>query len=742
MDGSGAEALQSAHSSAGASPVLDLNRIIATFRRRLRLMLAVALLTFVPVVLFTWTATPRYTATASVRLDSRQQNVTDINAVLSGLPADSATVDTEVEILRSRSLADKVVAAQKLDQDPEFNGSLRKPGLVAQAKSLFGVAPPPAATQSRLAELRAHEGVVDSVLARLNVRRSGLTYLIDISFESENAAKAANIANAFAKQYLVEQLDAKFDATEQANTFLSERIETLRQQVQTAEAAVQQYKINNNLMSAEGATLTEQEISSLNGQLAAARAQQAEQDARLQIARAQMAGGSTGGDVGEALSSVVIQQLRAQKSQQSAAVADLSTRYGERHPELLKARRSLADIDTQIEQEIGRIISNLEASAQVARQRTASIEASVGRSRGTLAGSNRAAVGLGELERNAEAVRTLYESFLGRFKQTTSQEGIEESDARVVSEAKVPSSTSYPRKALNLGLGLLLALGAAVGVVVLMEALEGGLSVAEDVERELGLPCLGSVPTLGSTLDDDKGAARRLSPVDYVVERPLSSFAEAFRSLRASLLYSRVGEKVQVITVTSSLPGEGKTTTSICLARTLAISGSNVLVVDCDLRQRAVNRILASDPKVGLLEVLNGVATLDQALVRDEASGAMILPLARSAHTAKDVFGTAAMRRLMEQLRARFDLVVLDTAPILPVADTRVLAPLSDVVVVLARWRKTPRKAVEATLRLLGTTDCFVAGVALTQVNLREQARYGYGDPGYYYKSYRKYYGG
>jgi succinoglycan biosynthesis transport protein ExoP len=166
------------------------------------------------------------------------------------------------------------------------------------------------------------------------------------------------------------------------------------------------------------------------------------------------------------------------------------------------------------------------------------------------------------------------------------------------------------------------------------------------------------------------------------------------------------------------------------------------VIVDCDLRQRAVNRALDTDPSIGLLEVLNGVSSLDQAMVKDELSGAMILPLARSAHTPKDVFGAPAMARLITELRGRFDVVLLDTAPILPVADTRVLAPLADVVVVLARWRKTQRKAVEATLRLLGTTDSYVAGVALTQVNLREQSRYGYGDPGYYYQSYRKYYGG
>jgi capsular exopolysaccharide synthesis family protein len=205
-------------------------------------------------------------------------------------------------------------------------------------------------------------------------------------------------------------------------------------------------------------------------------------------------------------------------------------------------------------------------------------------------------------------------------------------------------------------------------------------------------------------------------------------------------LYSKVGRPVQVVMITSSLPGEGKTTTAIGLARTMALSGAKVVLVDCDLRLRGVKVMLKEEPKVGLLEVLNGTATLAEALVLDVASGAMILPLTRSHYTSKDAFGTDAMKNLLATLRRHFDTVVLDTAPVLPVADTRVLASSADVVVLLTRWRKTPRKATESALKLLTSVDAYVAGAAMTQVDMRAQARYGYGDPGYYYRSYKKYY--
>lgn len=737
MDGSAFETPNGSAPVAGAMP-FDLNIIIATFRRRARLFAAVALAVFVAVFLYTLQEKPRYTATAQVMLDVRTEQVTDMNAVLSGLPADSPVVDTEVEVLRSRSLAGRVVDQLKLEDDSYFNPRAKSAQGVSSWLPWVKKAAAPTTTVDPVEIQRRHEQVVDRVLSGLKVHRSGLTYLIAVDYTHPNPAQAARLANAFADLYLTEQLEAKFDATKKANQWLDTRVAELRVQLQQAEAEVQQYKIANNLLSAEGATLTEQEISGLNQQLATSRAEQAETDARLSIARSQLARGSNGEDVGESLNSPVVQQLRKQRAEQSAKVADLSGRYGDRHPDLLKAKRELADIDDQIQAEIKRIISSLEAKAQVARQRTGSMAGSVASSKSTLAGNNRAGIRLGELERKAEAVRTLYESLLARFKQTSTSQGIEQADARVVSAAKIPSAPSYPRPTLNLALGMVFAVGAGIAAVVLAEILMAGVFTEDEVERRLGLPYLGAVPLLSSCVDDPK-IVRNQNPPDYLLAKPLSSFAESLRKLRAAVLFSKVGETVKVIAVTSSLPGEGKTTTSFALARTLAIAGANVIVVDCDLRQSALNRFLPHVPTVGLLEVLNGVSTLEQAIYTD-SSGAKVLPLAKSAYTPRDVLGSAAMLRLLQDLRQRFDVVLLDTAPLLAIADTRILAPHVDAVVMLARWKKTPVKAITSAISLLQGRGVFIAGVALTQMDLKAQSRYGYGDANYYYKSYRKYY--
>jgi capsular exopolysaccharide synthesis family protein len=402
-----------------------------------------------------------------------------------------------------------------------------------------------------------------------------------------------------------------------------------------------------------------------------------------------------------------------------------------------RAQRQLADIDSQIQQEVARIVGSLQNEDQIARGRTASIEASLARTKGTLIGDNEASVELDQLQRKANAESTLYDSLLNRAKQTSTDQGAEQPDARIVSHARMPAKPSSPNKPIDVALGLLLALGGGAAAILIAEALDNRLTTSEDVERQLGMPHIGAIPTLGSTTD---GRGRKLQPARYIIEKPLSAFAEAFRNLRTSILFSGAGAPVQVILVTSSLPGEGKTTTTCCLGRSMAMSGSKVVVVDCDLRRRNLNRLLDIEPTAGLVEVLQGLATLDEALAFDAPSGAYFLPLSSSVHTPKDLFGSEAMDRLIASLRERFELILIDTPPVIAISDTRVLAPKADAVMFLAQWRKTPLKAIEVALRLMKSVGANVVGVALTRVDARQQARYGYGDAGYYYNAYKKYY--
>lgn len=718
-----------------AADRLDLQKLISAFRRRLGVFFLVLLNCVAIAIAITAYQTPTYTAVSRVMINIREQQVTPQQdpSALSALPSTSPVVDTEVEVIGSRQLAGQVASELRLDRNPAFNPALSPPkqGLLDR---LLGR---PVAPVSRIEASPTDQAIVDRLLSGLSVRRVGATYAIDISYTADDPKQAALIADAFAKTYVGEQLQAKAAANRQASAMLGSRIEELQRQAVADAAAVQQYRIENDLLSTSGATLTEQEISTYNQQVAEARVEAAADAARLNTARQQLAAGSTGEDVGEALNSGVIQSLRAQRVAVSARVADMQGRYGGKHPEILKAQRELADIDAQIQGEVTRVISNLEAKSEVSRQRLASIAGSLSVARGTLTQNNRSMVGLSELEQKAAASQALYESYLNRYKQTDAQEGTEQSDSRVISGARIPSKPSGPNLPLNIAFGLMLGLGAGLVGVIATEMLDSSLTTAEDVERRLGKRYLAGIPLL-SSLKGERG----MSPINAVVKHPNSAFAEAYRNLRASLKYATLNGPVTVIAVTSALPQEGKTTTSICMARSAALQGQRVVLIDCDMRRRELNRLTRGrEREAGLLEVLAGQARLEDALVKDDATNAMILPLNTTVAGAHDLVGGEAMDALLATLRERFDLVILDTTPVLPLADTRILATKVDVVVLVARWRKTSEHAVHAALRLLPTDAVTVAGVVLNRIHLGQQQRFGYGDASYYYRQYAQYYG-
>jgi len=718
---------------------IDLRNLLSAFRRRLGLFGAIVAALVLLAVLVTARQAPTYQASATVAINTREARVApeDNGSVLAPLPDSSAAVDTEVQVISSRGLAQRVADELKLQSDPDFNPVLAaqrdaaNPGLIDR---LLNRAPEPApALPADSPTVR--QAIVDRLLSGLTVTRVGVTYVIAIGYTADDPTKAANIANAFAKEYVKSQVDAKLSASRQANGFLSQRIEEIRQQALADSAQVQQYRIQHGLLSTSGASLTEQEISAYNQQVAAARVEAAADVARLQTARRQLANGSNGEDVGEALTSGVVGSLRGQRAAISANVAQMEQRYGPRYPELLKAKSQLADIDSQIQAEINRVISNLEAKSRVSQQRLSSISGSLGSARGTLTENNRAAVGLNELEQKAAASQALYESYLNKFKQTGAQEGTEQPDSRLLSEARIPNFPSSPNFVLNIALGIVLGVGLGLAAVFVAEMLDTSLTTSDDVERRLGRRYLAGIPDVRSV-----PGLRSISPVDAVVRNPTSAFAEAYRNLRASLLYGTSRGPVKIVAMASALPQEGKSTTSICLARSAASMGQRVILIDCDLRRRQLNRFIQPGAQsFGLLDVLAGRATLEQACCEDPVTQAVMLPLSTTEVAEEDPFGSEAMDALLERLRESFDLIILDTAPILAIADTRVLATKADVVVLLARWRKTSEHAVRAAIKLL-PSDVRIAGVALNQIHVGKQTKIGFGDPAYYFKKYKAYY--
>ncbi len=705
---------------------VDLRRLWATLRRYRVVFALVFLLVFLGALLHATTATPVFTATSSVMIDDRHHNVTpDQQQVLSDLPDATGVIDTEVEIMRSRALAGRVVDALNLTADPEFNKALRKGGF-----SLFGHAKAPAPGEDQ--HRRERDATIDKLISRIQVDRKGLTYVINLSVTSVSPAKAALLANTLADRYLTAQLDAKFEATQRANRWLQGRLGALRSDVTNAEQSVASYQSSKGLLQATGSNLTEQRVAQLQASESSAAADLAEKQARLNTARQQLASGGTGQDLGEALNSDVIKTLRGKLSDAIHQQQLLSAKYGPRHPDVIAQENTQHQIETDIQAEVNRIVGSLQADVNASNQRLAAIRADLGQAQGTLASSKSAEVGMNSLQMNADAQSAVYKSLLDRFQQTSVQDGSLQSDAQVVSPAQIPLKPSSPNKKLDIALGIVFGLLAGITTVVGMEMWSGEVRTSDDVEKMLGVPSIGSVPTT-------KGATS-LPPSQYLVDTPLSAFAESFRQLRAALRRADLDSPVKTLAVTSALPGEGKSTTSMCLARSIALGGQKTIAVDCDLRRRTLHTMLAIKPAVGLLEVLAGTARLEDAIIVDEPSGCHILPLTASKFTPRDVFGTQAFAKLVAHLKANYDFVILDCAPVLAVADTRTITEVVDGVLLLVQWQKTAARAVKYAITAVESVGGKVLGVALTKVNLKAQASYGYGDSGYYFRSYSNYY--
>lgn len=701
--------------------LIDLRRVGAVVRRRWMILCAAMLAAIVIAAAAYLVAEPRYLATSQVALERTAEQVIKVDSVIPTTDPDSAAVDTEVQVLRSPELIGRVVDRLKLDRDPAFNEAAGQ-GVPAKQPDLIG-----------------RQRAIGTILSGLTVKRDGLSYSISVSFEGATPVQSAQIANALVDDYVAGQTGAKTEATHRARGFLEQRLQDLRAQVVGAEREVADYRAAHNLFAvSEASTVTQQELSGLSTQLAQAKAENAAAQARLSAARAQLNGGRSGEELGDSLDSPVVSQLRAQRAEVGREVAALEKRYGPRHPDLLRAQNQLREADQQIAAEVQRIVANVSIQASIANQRAGSLAGSVAQSQGKLASDNEASVRLNELERNAESARTLYQAFLDRYRQTVAQSGLERSDAYIVSRARVPGAPSSPNMLVYAAMAVVGGLGIGVLLVVLLQLLERGLETGDAIENALGLPTLAAIPD-ATTLPGYRKAGLPAPPAELLLKRPQSTYAEAFRTLRTSIQFAEAAKPIRVVAITSAVPGEGKTTTAMGLARAMAAAGGKVLLIDVDARRRASSRQFTDKVVVGLDEVLAGQATLEQAIVKDSISDAWLLPQ-RLDSQGIGLTESPRLAELIEQVRERYDLVILDTPPVLPVDEARVIASMADGVVFLVRWRKTASKAASVALRRLYDVHAEILGVVLTLVDVREQERAGYEDGGTFLKAYRSYY--
>ncbi len=679
--------------------------------------------------------TPLYKSDAMVMLEARESKVVDLEAVVAGLPPDVEILQSEIEVMRSRDLMAKVVDHLGLAQLPEFNRALRPPNrlgaLLGLDRWLFpliaGEATELSADERRMAE---RNRVVSELLKRVSVSAKGRSRVVAIVATSEDPRLAATIANTVADLYIVEQLEGKFEATRRATAWLNERIGDLRESVAVSEEAVEDFRRKSGLIKGRSVNLTSEQASELNTQLILASTSRAEAEARLAQARKLMASPGRGASTTEVLNSPLIQSLKQQQAEVERRAAELSVEHGEKHPKMINIRAEQSDIGRKIRAEIGKIVQGLENEVRVARVRESSLKESLNSIKSTVASSNQAEVQLRALEREANADRMLLETFLARYKETSAQQDIkfQQPDARLISRGAVPEFPSSPKKKLIVPL---VAVGSAIiGVLLafLIEHLNPGFRSAQELEAYTGHPVLGLLPKhRGRVL-----RGRRLH--DRVANEPSSEIGEAIRTIHTSIHLTNMERRPRSILVTSSEPGEGKTTLSIGLARTAARSFDRVVLVDADLRRPAVHRLAGVRAGPGLTELLTGEADLREVIQTDPLSGAHIIAAGATDPNPPALFTSSQMRRQLMKLAEQYDLVILDSPPVLAVSDTRILAQLVDGTLFAVRWYDTKREAAGMGLRQIVTSGGAVMGTVLSMVVPKKYARYGgyggYGIPG------------
>ncbi len=686
--------------------------------RRWMLIAAVAAVAFALAFTLFMIQPPQYSATALVMMSGGGEQAPGPQQPTGrpDTPASGAVVDSQLEVLRSNMLTGRLVDALGLMNDPEWNAALDDP----EAPAADDQSPAAQAYRSE-----AHEAVVKAVGGAITVRRRGLTYAAEVQATSQSPERAAAMANHLVELFQRYQIEARIESAARANVWLSTRLEELRTDVQGKENEVEQYRSSTGLVSTQGALLIEQQITDAQAALNQARGDLAERQARYTQLQDLITQGGSPDTIATVLNSVVITQLRSQEATVARRQADFETRYGEAHPALANVRAEREDIRNQINAEIRRIQIGMRNDVDIANARVAQSQATLDALRLQLAGGGAEMVRLRELEREAAAARTVYESFLQRAHELADQGTINTAPAELISAAAVPNEKSSPRLSISLVLSLALGLGLGLAAAFLAEALDDGFASSEDVERRTGAPALASIPQVRRS-ELRQSSTTTQHPAAYMIERQMSAFTEAFRVLRTTILFAAGQPKTQVVAITSALPNEGKTTVSLCLARVSALSGQRVLLIDCDLRRRSVKEVLDIEPDVGLLQVLSGETTWRQAIYLDEASGMCVLPVSGSGFTPKEIFGAEDMSRLIAELRGSFDLIVLDCAPVLAVAETRVAASKADAVVIVSRWQKTPMRAVRAALQQLHDAGANIRGVALNGVDRRVPGYYSY----------------
>ena len=742
---------QNFSSPAQSSPADLFAAALRFVRREFLVILSIVPLTLGLAIAYLYTTPPLYAAKAIILIDTGRVQVFKQSILGDGLP-NPAVVYSQIEILKSESFALSVIKSLHLDQDPEFIGPNR--GLMSAAirypLSLLHLRTSASDPEPALRALEVFE-------KQLTVGSVAGTYVIEVDFQSFNPERAAEIANAVVNAFILDQVQAKYQTIGTATAWLQERLNELRAQASAAERAVVEYKTKNNIVDSGGGHLmNEQQLTELSTALGKARADTVEAQARLNRVSQILNSGDLDpsaaevATVADALHSEVITKYRVQYLDLSQREVILSAKIGHDHLAMVNLRNQMREIRRSIFDELKRIAAAYQSDYDIAKARESSLEKSLA---STVAGSqttNKAQIELRQLESAAQSYRALYDNFQQRYTDSVQQQSFPIPEARAIAPAFAPSVPSSPKSFRILAIATLGGLALGLGLGMLREISDRVFRTSGQVELRLRTECVAMVPLIEPSAQDTaaskaaakRPAARTISPnvhlLRYVVDSPLSQFAESIRAIKVTADLSGGSKSNRVIGITSSLPSEGKSTIAASLAQLCAHSGARAILVDCDLRRRSLSDDLAPNATAGIIDVLTEAASLDEVIWSDPLTNLSFLPAvvrSRLTHTS-EVLASVGMKRLFARLRESHDYVIVDLSPLAPVVDVRAATHLVDTYLFVVEWGKTNIEVVERALNAARGVYDNLLGVILNKVDFVRLGQYDYGA---YYTRYGYY---
>jgi succinoglycan biosynthesis transport protein ExoP len=745
---------------------IDLSKILAALRRWWVYLLLGLLAGAALGVAYVITTTPVYTSSVNISLDTPEAATARENAGLRTNSLDEEQISTEMEVIQSEAIAEKVVDELDLDENELFlrspqTGASRVIGFVTRQvgavkgllESSTGELPeitPSAADQAAAAKEKA----VNRLRGKMQVTRVERSRILSVSYTALSPGLAARVANTIADIYIQDQLESTFEATERATEWLRERAEQLREQSNRLDNRVEQFRRENGLLNVSGENQSDKELERISQRLSNARADLVELVAKRDRLQEIVEKGDTTAAVSATATQSITTELRSRFLETLNRYENLKGRLGEDHEQTRQLKRELDQIQSLLFEEIKRSAEVAANEVEVARERVEKLETAQSEAEARVGADSGVMVELRKLERNAETVRDLYSNFQQRYQESLQQQNFQVSEARILNPAKPPGGPSSPQAARIVVLFSLLGLMSVGGYVGVREGLDDRLRTEDDVRDAVGMEYIGGLATLSarkSLLGELFSKRTRTGDREvtfpeimrYAADSPLSPYSEALRAAKMAVSLRHMDDDLTrfAVGVVSCLPGEGKTTTAANFANLLANQGNKVMLIDGDLRNPGLTRGLKGDVEKGLVDILAEGADWREIHSTNSDLGTDVLP-SRSTqvfHTS-ELLGGRPMRELLQSLRQHYDFVVLDLPPLAPVVDARAVLELLDGVIFIAQWGKTRRSQLRTILRGDQRFLQKSYGMVFNMFEAKKARYYGSKDAAYYGYAYSRYY--